>query len=33
VCGLPGLAGQLAGQPVETALSGVFGNTGACPGN
>jgi hypothetical protein len=33
VCALPGLAGQLVGQPVETALSGVLGNTGACPGN
>jgi len=32
VCALPGLGGQLGGQPVETVLTGVLGTTGACPG-
>jgi len=31
VCSLPGLAGQLVGQPVQTALNGVLGTAKACP--
>ncbi|MBV9413154.1 MAG: hypothetical protein JO148_16305 [Acidimicrobiia bacterium] len=32
VCALPSLAGQLVGQPVQTALNGVLGTAKACPG-
>ena len=32
VCSLPGVGGQLAGQPVETALTGTLSTVGACSG-
>ncbi|MBV8983996.1 MAG: hypothetical protein JOZ68_01615 [Acidimicrobiia bacterium] len=32
VCSLPGVGGQLAGQPVETAMTGALATVGACPG-
>jgi hypothetical protein len=32
VCSLPGVAGQLAGHDVGTALNGVLGTAEACQG-